>query len=66
MANFIQKKDWFGLADGTTLVASTSDQGYSEQLVEPTCSDGSIISAAVLAYGRALAPSNTYVQKAAI
>lgn len=62
MNEFIEKKDYFGIADGTRLVCSTSDEGRSNELAEATGQDGSYVAYNV--YGEKIAPSNEYVMKA--
>ena len=62
MNQFIEKKDYFGIADGTMLVCGTSDEGKSNELAEATGQDGSYVAYNV--YGEKLAPSNEYVMKA--
>lgn len=62
MNQFIEKKDYFGIADGTRLVCSTSDEGKSNELAETTGQDGSYVAYNV--YGEKIAPSNEYVMKA--
>lgn len=59
---FIEKQDYFGLADGTMLVCSSSDDGRSNEVAEATGQDGSIVAHNV--YGEKIAPSNDYVMKA--
>ena len=64
MANnaFIEKVDYFGLADGTNLVCLSSEDGKSNEVAEATGQDGSIVAHNV--YGEKIAPSNEYVMKA--
>lgn len=59
---FIEKEDYFGLADGTMLVCSSSDDGKSNEVAEATGQDGSVVAHNV--YGEKIAPSNEYVMKA--
>ena len=59
---FIEKNDYFGLADGTMLVCSSSDDGRSNEVAEATGQDGAIVAHNV--YGEKIAPSNEYVMKA--
>ena len=62
MNEFIEKQDYFGIADGDNLVCSTADEGKSNELAEATGQDGSYVAYNV--YGEKLAPSNEYVMKA--
>ena len=59
---FIEKNDYFGLADGTMLVCSSSEDGRSNEVAEATGQDGAIVAHNV--YGEKIAPSNEYVMKA--
>jgi len=61
MAAFIAKQDFFGLADGTTLVCVSSDDGKSAEVAEAVGQDGSIVENNV--YGEKISPSNDYLQK---
>lgn len=62
MNEFIEKQDYFGIADGDNLVCSTADEGKSNELAEATGQDGSYVAYNV--YGEKIAPSNEYVMKA--
>ena len=59
---FIEKNDYFGLADGTMLVCSSSEDGRSNEVAQATGQDGAIVAHNV--YGEKIAPSNEYVMKA--
>ena len=59
---FIEKTDYFGLADGTMLVCSSSQDGRSNEVAVATGQDGAIVAHNV--YGEKIAPSNEYVMKA--
>ena len=59
---FIEKNDYFGLADGTMLVCSSSEDGRSNEVASATGQDGTIVAHNV--YGEKIAPSNEYVMKA--
>ena len=59
---FIEKNDYFGLADGTMLVCSSSEDGRSNEVAVATGQDGAIVAHNV--YGEKIAPSNEYVMKA--
>ena len=59
---FIEKNDYFGLADGTMLVCSSSEDGRSNEVASATGHDGTIVAHNV--YGEKIAPSNEYVMKA--
>lgn len=59
---FIEKEDYFGIADDTNLVCVTSDDGRSNEYATATGQDGSYV--AGYAYGEKLSPSNEYAMKA--
>ena len=63
-APFISKTDYFGLADGTTLVCTTNSDGKSAQTAEAVGQDGSVVAYNV--YGETISPSNDYLVKGTV
>lgn len=59
---FIEKEDYFGIADTTNLVCVNSDDGRTNEYATATGQDGSYV--AGYAYGEKLSPSNEYAMKA--
>lgn len=56
--SFLTKKDYFNLADGSTLIVSDSSDGKSAQNVTALKEDGSVGANEV--FGVSYSPSNTY------
>lgn len=60
---FISKVDYYGIADGTSLVCTSSADGNSASTAEATGADGSIVASET--YGESKSPSCDYALKAA-
>lgn len=61
MAAFIEKQDYFDIADDTQIVCISSTDGNSAEVAEATGEDGTIVASNV--YGEKLSPSNEYQLK---
>ncbi len=64
LAPFISKTDYFGLADGTSLVCISNSDGKSASTAEAIGQDGSVVVYNV--YGENISPSNEYRVKGTV